>query len=71
MFENKFPDKLTFNNLFVVIRNQWDLNAHRNNKNHKERISTAIPDLVQDKSYVLYRCKRVYEVSKLKHNPFS
>ena len=36
--------QLAFNNAFVVIKNQWDLKACRRNKNHKERISVAVPD---------------------------
>ena len=31
MFQNEVPDKLTFNNHFIVIKNQWDLNVRRSN----------------------------------------
>ena len=36
-------DKLTFKSPFVVIKNQLDLNARRNNLNQKKRISIAVP----------------------------
>ena len=39
-----FRNKLAFNNPFVIITNQWDLNSRRSNQNPVERISITIPD---------------------------
>ena len=34
MFPIKFPDKLTFNNPFVVIKNQWGLGWFKINRTY-------------------------------------
>ena len=42
MFSNKFPDKLTLNNPFVVIKNKWDLNAHQSDQDHKNEFQQQL-----------------------------
>ena len=61
MFQIKFPDKLTFNNPFVVIKNQWGLDWFKINRTYH----TIALGRVAEKSKLSRVTSRLQELSQL------